>query len=312
MIGIQLVKMLVELGALVRIASLDDPSRAHPDAEFMFKDLTHLDNCLEVCRGMDFVFNLLGVKASPDIASNKPARFMYSTVLMEMNMLEAAYREGVSGYLLTSSVGVYAPAKVLNEDDVWKTFPSPNDWFTGWSKRIGELQVDAYRKEYDWDRIAIVRPANVYGPYDNFGRENAMVVPSLIRRAISGENPLRVWGDGSAVRDFIHAKDVAMGMLLVAGKMPKKPVNLGSGVGISIKMLTEIIISTLIEKPEVLWDESKARGDDQRILNISRAKELGFEPKVSLEQGIRETIDWYKENKKISHLRYDVYGKLAL
>lgn len=309
MIGIQLVKLLVESGAPVRIVSLDDPSRAHPQAEFMSKDLTRLDNCLDVCRGIDFVFNLLGVKASPDIASNKPARFMYSTVLMEMNMLEAAYREGVSGYLLTSSVGVYAPAKILNEDDVWKTFPSPNDWFTGWSKRIGELQVDAYRKEYGWDRIAVVRPANVYGPYDNFERENAMVVPSLIKRAISGENPLRVWGDGTAVRDFIHARDVAWGMLLVAEKMPEKPVNLGSGVGVSIKTLTEIIISNLSKRSEVLWDESKPRGDDQRILNISRAKELGFEPKISLEQGIKETMDWYREHKDISDMRYDVYDR---
>lgn len=309
MIGIQLVKILVKLEASVRIASLDDSSRAHPEAEFMCKDLTRLDNCLVVCRGMDFVFNLLGVKASPDVSSNKPARFMYSTVLMEMNMLEAAYREGVSGYLLTSSVGVYAPAEILNEDDVWKTFPSPNDWFTGWSKRIGELQVDAYRKEYGWDRLAVVRPANVYGPYDNFERENAMVVPSLIKRAISGENPLRVWGDGTAVRDFIHAKDVAWGMLLVAKKMPEKPINLGSGVGVSIKTLTEIIISNLSKKPEVLWDESKPRGDDQRILNISRAKELGFEPKISLEQGIKETMDWYREHKDISDMRYDVYDR---
>lgn len=310
MIGIQLVKMLVKLGALVRIASLDDPSRAHGDAEFMFKDLTLLDNCIEACRGMDFVFNLLGVKASPDIASNKPARFMYSTISMEMNMLEAAYREGVSGYLLTSSVGVYAPAEILNEDDVWKTFPSSKDWFTGWSKRIGELQVDAYRKEYNWDQIAVVRPANVYGPYDNFERENAMVVPSLIKRAIAGENPLRVWGDGRAVRDFIHAKDVAMGILLVAGKMPEKPINLGSGIGVSIKTLTEIIISNLRKKPEVLWDELKPTGDDQRILNISRAKVLGFEPKVSLVQGIKETMDWYRKYKDISRLRYDIYDKL--
>jgi len=307
MIGIQLVEMLIESGALVRIASLDDPSRAHPEAEFMRKDLTRFDNCMEVCKDMDYVFNLLGVKASPGVSANKPARFLYSTVLMEMNMLEAAYRGRVSGYLLTSSVGVYAPAEVLNEDDVWKTFPSYNDWFTGWSKRIGELQVDAYKKEYGWNQLTIVRPANVYGPYDNFESENAMVVPSIIKRAISGEDPLRVWGDGTAIRDFIHAKDVASGMLLVAEKMPPRPVNLGSGVGVSIKMLVEIIVSNLNKSPEILWDESKPRGDDRRILNISRAKKLGFEPKVSLEQGIRDTMDWYREHKNISHLRYDVY-----
>ncbi|MHB8278591.1 MAG: NAD-dependent epimerase/dehydratase family protein [Candidatus Humimicrobiaceae bacterium] len=307
MIGIQLVKMLVDSGAKVRIASLDDPSRAHPAAEFMSKDLTCLDNCLQACRGMDFVFNLLGVKASPDVASNKPGRFMYATVSMEMNMLEAARREGVTGYLLTSSVGVYAPAKIFNEDDVWKTFPSPNDWFTGWSKRIGELQAEAYKKEYGWNKLVIVRPANVYGPYDNFERENAMVVPSLIRRAISGENPLKVWGNGTAVRDFIHAKDVASGMLLIAEKLPDKPVNLGSGVGVSIRELVEIIVSNLEEKLKVLWDELKPRGDDQRILSIARAKELGFEPKISLSEGIKETMDWYRKYKDIAHLRYDVY-----
>ena len=307
MIGVQLVKMLVESGAKVRIASLDDPSRAHPDVDFIRKDLTRIDNCREACKGMDFVFNLLGVKASPDMASNKPGRFMYATVSMEMNMLEAARREGVSGYLLTSSVGVYAPANIFNEDDVWKTFPSPNDWFTGWSKRIGELQVDAYKKEYGWNKLAIVRPANVYGPFDNFERENAMVVPSLIRRAVSGENPLKVWGNGTAIRDFIYSKDVASGMLLVAQKMPEKPVNLGSGCGVSIKKLVEIIVSNLDVKPQVVWDESKPKGDDKRILSMKRAKELGFEPKVSLNEGIRETIEWYKKHKDISHLRYDVY-----
>ncbi len=308
MIGIELVKMLIDLKASVRVASLDDPSRAHSAAEFIRKDLTRFDNCMEVCSGVDFVFNLLGVKASPGIGAYKPARFMYATVSMQMNMLEAAHRQGVKGYLLTSSVGVYAPAEILKEDDVWRTFPSPKDWFTGWSKRMGELQLEAYKKEYDWKRLVVVRPANVYGPYDNFDGENAMVVPSLVKRAISGENPLRVWGDGSAVRDFIHAQDVARGMLLAAQKMPDKPVNLGSGLGVSIKELTEIIISNLEEKPEVIWDESKPRGDNRRILDISRAKELGFCPQVTLEEGVKQTMDWYRGNKNISSLRYDVYN----
>lgn len=310
MIGIPLVKMLIEQGAKVRIVSLDDPCRAHKDAEFIRKDLTTFDNCMDACEGVDFVFNLLGVKASPDIASLKPGRFMYATVSMEMNMLEAARHQNVSGYLLTSSVGVYAPAKIFVEDDVWKTFPSPNDWFTGWSKRIGELQVEAYKKEYGWKEIAIVRPANVYGPFDNFDRENAMVVPSLIRRALSGENPLMVWGDGKAVRDFIFADDVAFGMILVAQNMPEKPVNLGSGTGVSIKDLVTNIISYLNNPPEIIWDKSKAKGDDVRILSIARAKELGFEPKVSLREGVKRTMDWYRENRDILDSRYDVYGKV--
>jgi GDP-L-fucose synthase len=309
MIGIPLVEMLVEEGALVRVASLDSPSRAHPDSEFIRKDLMKFENCLEVCRDMEFVFNLLGVKASPAITTTKPGSFLYATTMMEMNMLEAARRTGMPKFLLTSSIGVYAPAEIFNEDDVWKTFPSKNDWFSGWSKRIGELQIDAYRIEYNWNDIAVVRPANVYGPFDNFDRENAMVVPSLIKRALSGENPLKVWGDGSAVRDFIHARDVARGIMIVAKKMPVEPVNLGSGTGVSIKQLVDVIVSNLAENPQINWDSAKPRGDRQRILNTSRAKALGFEPKISLEDGLRDTIEWYKKFSDIADRRYDVYSK---
>ena len=308
MIGIELVRMLVEQGARVRIASLDDPKRAHPAAEFIQQDLTTLENCLEVCRDMDFVFNLLGVKASPAVTTTKPARFLYATTMMEMNLLEAARRAGASGFLLTSSIGVYAPAEIFYEDDVWKTFPSPNDWFSGWSKRIGELQVEAYKIEYGWDRVAVVRPANVYGAYDNFDRENAMVVPSLIKRALSGEDPLKVWGDGSQVRDFIHARDAARGTLLVAEKMPGYPVNIGSGTGVSIKELVETIAANLNRKPRIYWDTSKPKGDKRRVLDVSRAKALGFVPEVSLEQGVREVMAWYREHGHLADDRYDVYA----
>lgn len=307
MIGIPLVELLLQQGAHVRSVSLDDPTRSHPDAEFIKKDLTILSNCRDVCRGMDFVFNLLGVKASPAMTVTKPARFLFATVMLEMNMLEAARLENVAGYMLASSVGVYAPAPILYEDDVWKSFPSPHDWFSGWSKRIGELQVEAYKVEYKWEQIAIVRPANVYGSHDNFDGENAMVVPSLIKKAISGENPLNVWGDGSTIRDFIHAKDVAKGMLLVAEKMPNEPINLGSGKGYSIKQLVECIIANLKHKPDVYWDISKPSGDKQRVLDISRAKSLGFTPQITLEQGVREVMKWYRENQNYTDLRYDVF-----
>jgi len=308
LIGIQIVDLLVEQGADVRVASLDDPSRAHAETQFVRIDLTTLENCLEVCQGVDFVFNLLGVKGSPAVTTSKPASFLYPTTMLEMNLLEAARLTGVPGYLLTSSIGVYAPAEIFREDDVWSTMPSENDWFSGWAKRIGEMQVAAYKIEYNWNRITIVRPANVYGPFDNFDSENAMVIPSLIKRAMSGQNPLRVWGDGTAVRDFIHSGDVARGMLLVAGKMPKSPINLGSGVGVSIKDLVEIIISNLDNKPAVVWDISEPSGDNRRVMDISRAKALGFEPQISLEEGIRQVMGWHKQNRDKADTRYDVFG----
>ena len=164
---------------------------------------------------MDIVFNLAGVKGSPAMANERPASFLVPTITFSYNMMEAARREGVERYLYTSSIGVYAPAEYFREDDVWKTFPSPHDRFAGWAKRMGELQAEAYKIEYGWDKISIVRPANVYGPYDNFDPANAMVIPSLIYRALDGEAPLTVWGDGTPIRDFIHARDVARGMMLM-------------------------------------------------------------------------------------------------
>jgi GDP-L-fucose synthase len=311
MIGIPLVDMLISQGARIRVASLDDPSRSHPEAEFVRTDLMSFENCLAVCRGMEFVFNLLGVKGSPAVTTTRPASFLYPTTMMQMNLLEAARLSNVEGYLLTSSIGVYGPAEIFREDDVWSNFPSSNDWFSGWAKRFGELQVEAYKIEYGWNRIAVVRPANVYGPHDNFDSQNAMVVPSLIKRALAGQNPLVVWGDGSAVRDFIHARDVARGMLLVAEKMPPAPVNIGSGIGTSIKELVECVISNLEKKPSVIWDRSKPSGDNRRVMDISRLLDLGFEFELSLAQGIQEAMTWYREYQEEARRRYDVFNRSA-
>jgi len=307
LIGIPLVEMLVEQDAKIRIASLDDPSRAHPKAEFHRVDLTKFENCMKVCEGIDFVFNLVGIKGSPAMTSKKPARFFVPTILFNINMMEAARQCAVKRYLYTSTIGVYSPAEVFREDDVWKTFPSENDKFAGWAKRMGELQAEAYKIEYGWDNISIVRPANVYGPYDNFDPNNAMVIPSLVRRALSGENPLTVWGDGTAIRDFIHSKDVAQGMLLALEKGSGKVINLGSGLGVSIKEIVEIIVNNMRVKPKVVWDTSKPSGDRKRLMDISRAKALGIECAISIEEGIKETMDWYQKNKEIANKRYNVF-----
>ncbi len=311
MIGRQLVALLVEAGARVRIASLDDPSRAHPEAEFVRADLMAADNCLAVCRGMDFVFNLVGVKGSPAMTAAKPASFFVPTLTVDTTLMEAARQAGVGGFLFTSSIGVYAPAEVLHEDDVWTTFPSENDRFAGWAKRMGELQAEAYRIQYGWDRIAIVRPSNVYGPYDNFDLENAMVVPSLVKRAIDGENPFTVWGDGSAERDFVHAKDVARGMLLVAERMPGVPVNLGTGAGVSVRRLVETILDRLDRRPEVRWDTSRPTGDRRRVMDIRRAEALGYRPAVTLPAGLDEVMGWYREHRSRRPGRYDVFDAAA-
>lgn len=309
LIGQPLVEMLVDAGAKVRVASLDDPSRVHPEAEFHQVDLTDFNNCLRVCEGMDFVFHLAGIKGSPKMTMERPASFFVPALLCNTGMMEAARRSGVSRYLFTSSVGVYAPAEVFHEDDVWKTFPSENDKFAGWAKRMGELQAEAFAIEYGLKNVSIVRPANVFGPYDNFDPENAMVIPALIRRALSGENPLVVWGDGTPVRDFIHARDVAYGMMLAVEKGETRPLNLGSGIGYTIKEIVDIIVDNLDVKPKIVWDASKPAGDKKRLMDMSRARSIGFEPQVTLKEGIKETIDWYLKNKDVADKRYNAFRK---
>lgn len=307
LIGRPLVEMLIERGVNVRAASLDDPSRAHPRSEFHRVDLTDFANCMKVCKDMDYVFHLAGVKGSPGIIVKKAASVLVSFLRFNTNMMEAARQCGVERYLFTSTIGVYSPAEIFYEDDVWKTFPSKNDWYAGWAKRIGELQAEAYNVEYGWDKISIVRPANVYGPYDNFDPANAMAIPSIIKRALDGEDPLTVWGDGSAVRDFIHARDVAAGMVIAMEKGLGQVINLGSGSGTSIREIVNIIIDNMEIKPEVVWDASKPSGDKKRVMDISRAKALGFRPAIGLKEGIKEVMGWYSQNKHEAGKRYDVF-----
>ena len=307
LIGRPLTEMLIAAGAHVSVVSLDDPSRAPSGVEFVRADLRNFDNCLSVCKGKDIVFNLAGVKGSPKMTAQMPASFFVPTLQFSVNMMEAAFRAGVERYLFTSSIGVYEPADVFYEDAVWTTFPSPNDRFAGWAKRMGELQAQAYDIQHGWDKISIVRPANVYGPFDNFDPENAMVIPSLIRRAVCVERPLTVWGDGSPVRDFIHARDVAGGMMQVVAQGYNQPVNLGSGVGVTIREIAETVARSMPDRCEIVWDTSKPSGDAKRLMSTERAESLGVRPTIALEDGIRETIEWYRANAAAADNRYNAF-----
>jgi GDP-L-fucose synthase len=304
MIGRQLVDLLLKEEANVFVADLNEPIGMSKDIVFHKVDLKQYDNCLEICTGMDYVFNLVGIKCSPKVCIEQPADIMGPMMQFNTNMLEAAMKSNVMWYLYTSTVGVYEPAEVLFEDAVWTSQPSKNDWFGGWAKRMGELQCQAYERQYGEGKCSIVRPANVYGPYDNFDPTSAMVIPSLIRKACENET-LEVWGDGTPVRDFIHARDVAEGMLHVVRNKITDPVNLGSGTGLTIKRIAEAIASEF-DRP-IRWLTDAPKGDARRVFDTQRAETLGFTPSISIEDGLKETIEWFKENKHIVDKRYDVF-----
>lgn len=311
MIGIPLVNKLIKKKAKVTVVSLDDKSRCPKGAKFVKKDLRDFNNCLKVCKNQDIIFHLAGIKGSPKMALEKPASFLYPTISFSLNMLEAARIAGVKNYLFTSSVGVYSPAKIFYEKDVWSTMPSKNDWYAGWAKRVCELQVEAYKKEYNFNNISIIRPANVYGPYDNFDPKNAMVIPSLIYKATRKSKTFEVWGDGSPIRDFVYSEDVADAMIQMIEKKINGPLNIGSGKGYTIKEIADNISKLVSKVPKkIKWKKTEHQGDKKRILSMKDANLKGISATTSLEVGINKTVKWFIKNEnRLDNNRYNVFKK---
>ena len=316
-IGVPLVKNLIELGAKVTVVSVDSEEYARMllgDQIAYFKsDLTKLDNCMKVTQNQDYVFNLVGIKGSTGIGETKVASYLVPMLWFQTNLMEASFRNNIKRYLFVSSICGYPQSSLPKEEDsMWNGLPKQNDRIPGIAKRMGEIQGEAYLLEHGWDAVRIVRPSNVYGSFDDFDPATAQVVPSLIRRIIDGENPLKVWGDGSSVRDFIYSEDVAYWMLAAMEKAPPcHPINLGSGKGTTIKELVEIISSCVPNAPAVEWDNTKPSGDPVRILSMQRAEKiLGYKLMTDLKNGMQKTIQWYIENKQfLNNKKENCHGK---
>ncbi len=313
MIGRYLVELLLALGDEVVVASLDGPELCNPNAEFKHLDLRDFTNCLSVSKNIDHVYHLAGVKGSPKMCRDQPADFFVPTITFNVNMMEAARRNSVQKYLYTSSIGVYQPAEVFKEDDVWETFPSEHDRFAGWAKRMGELQAAAYQKQYkdSGPVYSIIRPGNVYGRYDNFDPDTGMVIPSLIARTYQKESPLLVWGDGKPVRDFIHASDVASAMQFALDNSITKPLNVSSGEPTNIEKLVKIISQSFGNHPYKFTQEG-ASGDNKRLMDVSRISSYGWKPKINLLTGIQDTIDWFIETGHKGYNRYNSFKEIDL
>ena len=276
MVGTALMKVLGRSKTYFKIKGVDIET-----------DMTIKSNT-EIIKDYDHIYHLAGKKGSPQTAKERPADYL-PMLQFDANIIEAVGKYKPEWFLYTSSIGVYPPMEVYEEDKVWHEVPSENDKIPGYIKRMGELGCYAIRATYGYENISIVRPANIYGPNDNFAK-NSMVIPALIKKGHE-DDVINVWGDGSPTRDFIYCEDVARGMLHMVENKVNDTVNLGSGEGVKISDIANTI-GRHFDK-EVKYDKSKPNGDMKRLMSMKRANDYGFKPTTSLDGGIQKTIDWY-------------------
>ncbi len=264
LIGRQVVEILSKYNSNITVVSLDKV-KFNNKIDYVVGDLSDFNFCKEITKNKDQVYHLAGVKGSADVTLKYPASFFVPLIMMNTNILEACRINKVSKVLYTSSIGAYSSAEIFNEK-VNLDLP-PMDTYPGWAKRMAEIQIKAYKTQYGLENYSIVRPCNVYGPGDNFDPKNAMVIPSLMARILNNESPLKVWGDGTAIRDFAFSKDVAEGIILALHFGTKNEfVNLGSGIGYSIKELLETLKKFI--QFEYVFDTDKSSGFPKRIMDI--------------------------------------------
>jgi GDP-L-fucose synthase len=276
------------------------PVRAH-DCEVIRADLTLAEDCHRVCEGVDLVVHAAGETGGSKRVTTSLREMFTRSLVMNSLMLEASAEAGIQDYVFLSNSSVYAPGSdSLQESDAWgDTARGMPENATGMVKRVGEVQCDLYSRIAGM-RIAVIRAANAYGPNDNFDMDTSHVVPALVHKAVRKVAPFEVWGDGSTLRDFIFSDDVAAAALtLLETSRPGmcEPVNVGTGELWSILQVANLLMElTDHPGPLHLTGESPPAAFVKR-LDLSRMREVGIRPAVQLPDGLRRTVEWFREHR---------------
>lgn len=302
-VGTNLIKRLIRLGAEVRATFYKKaPQYVNERVKYIFADLTDRDNAREVVRGMDYVFMCAANTSGAGVIEKTPLAHVTPNVIMNALVLEAAYEAGVKKYLWISSSIVYPDTGYpMREDDMVFGNLFHKYFFAGWMKQFGEVLCEMYAKRIKNPMpVVVVRPANLYGEYDDFEWETAHMVPALVRRVAERHNPIEVWGDGNDVKDLLYVGDFVEGMLLAMEKIETfDQLNIATGLPVA----TKDVIKTLIEvanyrNARVRYDNFKPTMISKRMIDTAKAEKiLGFTAKTSLKDGLKRTLDWYREER---------------
>ena len=304
LVGTHLVKKCLDKGYEVIGVDLKEPLIDFDRSFFTFHkiDLTDEVNVKNIFQyeKPDAVLNCFGIKGSPLRAKNSPVDFLYPSFKVNTEIINQCVKNK-TWLVFVSSVGVYSPAEEFVESDVWKTLPGESDWFPSWSKRMGELLLSAYQVQYSYNNWSIIRPANIFGEYDDFSGSGTVIstLISKVSNAKDGGN-IEAWGDGSPIRDFVYAGDVADAILKLYEDRLNVTVNFGSGLEKTIKDLVNNIIELSGKNIGVAWDTTKPNGDLKRLMDTTIQKELNLLPKLDFKEGLKLTYNYYEENLKKS------------
>lgn len=267
-------------------------------------DFVKWEDCVRATKGQEIVIHLAAVVGGIGANREHPGKFFYENLMMGAQLMEAARLAGVKKFVAIGTICAYPKFTPIpfKEEDLWSGYPEETNAPYGLAKKMLLVQSQAYRDEYGFHAVFLL-PVNLYGPGDNFDPASSHVIPALIKKiadAKSGNKPfIEAWGTGKPTREFLYVEDAAEGIVLAAEKYDKPdPVNLGSGMEISIKDLTELISRLMGYKGEIRWDSSKPDGQPRRMLDVSRAeREFGFRAKTGFEEGLKKMIEWYEKNR---------------
>ncbi len=268
-------------------------------------DLTKEKNVIRLYQDYpcDMVIHLAAVVGGIGANRENPGKFYYDNLAMGAMLMEYARQYKVGKFVALGTICAYPKFTPVpfKEEDLWNSYPEETNAPYGLAKKMMLVQSQAYRAQYGFDSIFLL-PLNLYGPGDNFNPDSSHVIPALIRKFIEAIEKMKeevvCWGTGKPTRGFLYVEDAAEGILLATEKYNKSdPINLGTDLEISIKELAELIAKLTGFKGKITWDTSKPDGQPRRRLDITKAKrEFGFKAKMDFVEGLKRTIEWYKEN----------------
>ncbi len=276
------------------------PQITDTSIKFIQADLTKTKDCKKVVKGQQYVFMCAANTSGAAVIEKTPLVHVTPNVVMNTLMMEASYEAGIKKFLFISSNTVYPPYNhPVKENEAWMGDPFEKYFPVAWMKRFGEVLAEIYTTKIKNPMpVVVVRPANIYGPYDDFAWETSHVIPALIRKVVERHQPVEVWGDGKEIKDLIYVEDFVEGILLAMAKINTfTPINIGSGKGLLInEVINQLIKIDKFEGATVKYNKLKPTMIKKRILNTQLAKQiLGFQVQTSIGSGLAKTIEWYRK-----------------